>query len=175
MKSRFRLCFLLTAAALIAVPAAHAQRGDDTDRASKNGRTEATIDDVSIVIEYGRPNVRGRTIWGELVPWDKVWRTGANEATTISFSAPVAVEGDSLDAGTYALFTIPGKEKWVVVFNATAKQWGAFNHNPDEDVLRVTVTPEEGGHVESMDFVVEDSKIKLRWEKVVVPFSVAAL
>ncbi len=175
MTSRFRLFVVLIVTALIAVPAAHAQRGDDSDRASKNGRTEATIGDVSVVLEYGRPNVRGRAVWGKLVPFDKVWRTGANEATTISFSAPVTVEGDSLGAGTYALFTIPGKENWVVVFNAAAEQWGSFNHDPDADVLRVTVTPETGEHVESMDFVVEDSQVKLRWEKVVVPFSVAAL
>ncbi|MDX1429704.1 MAG: DUF2911 domain-containing protein [Rhodothermales bacterium] len=153
---------------------AFAQRGDDSERASKNGKTEAEIDGVNVVLEYGRPNVKGRQVWGDLVPFGEVWRTGANEATTISFDKPVTIEGEPLDAGTYGLFTIPGEEEWVFIFNNTAEQWGAFNYDSEQDALRVTVSPESGEHVESMDFVADGSMIKLRWLEKVVPFTVAA-
>lgn len=159
---------------LIAVPTTFAQRADDSDRASKNGKTEATIGDVDVVIEYGRPNVKGRSIWGELVPFGKVWRTGANEATTIAFSGDVVVDGEALPAGTYSLFTIPGEEEWTVIFNKTAAQWGGFNYDAEQDALRLTVTPVEVEHVESMDFVVDDSTVTLRWAEVGVPFVISA-
>jgi hypothetical protein len=159
--------------ALLALPAV-AQRGDDSDRVSKNGKTTGTIDGVEVVLEYGRPNVKEREIWGGLVPYDQVWRTGANEATTISFSDDVTVEGEPLAAGTYALFTIPGEEEWTVIFNEVAEQWGAYDYDSGRDALRVTVEPEEHDHVESMDFVIEDGSVVLRWEKLAVPFSVSA-
>ena len=171
MRSLLNVTFILLACLLVA-PAAFAQRADDADRASKNGRTAATIDSVDIVIEYGRPNVKGREVWGKLVPYDKVWRTGANEATTISFSSDVAVEGEALSAGKYSLFTVPGADQWTVIFNNVAEQWGAFGYDPDQDALRVTVTPVEIEHVESMDFVADDSTIMFRWAKLGVPIVV---
>ncbi len=169
-----RLLLLLVLGVSIGAADAYSQRADDADRASKNGKTEAEIDGVSVVIEYGRPNVKGRKVWGKLVPYGEVWRTGANEATTISFGAPVTVEGEPLDAGTYSLFTIPNEDDWVIIFNKTAEQWGAFNYDPDQDALRVTVTPESGEHVESMDFTVDESSVRLRWLQTVVPFMVAS-
>ncbi|MBT8401715.1 MAG: DUF2911 domain-containing protein [Rhodothermia bacterium] len=172
-----RLCrFLLLLALGVALGTVdtYAQRADDADRASKNGKTEAEIDGVNVVLEYGRPNAKDREVWGKLVPYGKVWRTGANEATTISFDAPVTIEGEPLDAGTYSLFTIPNEDEWVIIFNNTAEQWGAFNYDSEQDALRVTVTPGSGEHVESMDFVADESTVKLRWLETVVPFSVAA-
>ena len=164
----------LILALVLATGAVLAQRGDDADRPSKNGKTEGTIDGVNVVLEYGRPNVKGRTIWGGLVPYGKVWRTGANEATTITFSADVTVEGEKLAAGTYGLFTIPSEGEWVVIFNKVANQWGAFEYDDGQDALRVTVTPQASGeHVESMDFVIDGSSVVLRWEKLTVPFMVA--
>ena len=139
-KSRRTLAVL--ALALLAMPA-FAGRGDDADRASKNGKTEGTIDGVEVTLEYGRPNVKGREIWGGLVPWDKVWRTGANEATTISFSADVTVGGETLAAGTYGLFTIPGEDEWTFIFNKVAEQWGAGSYDAGQDALRVSAKPEE--------------------------------
>lgn len=158
---------------LLALPAA-AERGDDSDRVSKNGKTTGSVDGVDVVLEYGRPNVREREIWGGLVPYGEVWRTGANEATTISFSDDVTVEGEPLAAGTYALFTIPGEEEWTVIFNDVAEQWGAYDYDAGQDALRVTVQPEAHDHVETMDFVIEDGEVVLRWEKLAVPFSVSA-
>jgi hypothetical protein len=170
-----RYSAVLAIAALFATSPATAQRADDTDRASKNGKTEASIDGVEITLEYGRPNVNDREIWGALVPFGEVWRTGANEATTIAVSKDVTVDGQALPAGTYSVFTIPGETEWTVIFNNVASQWGSFNYDPDQDALRVAVNPVEIEYVESMDFAVDGSTVMLRWEKVGVPFEVAAV
>lgn len=164
------LCVLLIVWTLPAL----AERGDDTDRKSKNGKATGTIDGVEITLEYGRPQVRDREIWGGLVPYGKVWRTGADEATTVTFDGDVTIEGETLPAGTYGLFTIPGKDQWTVIFNKVANQWGAFNYDAGEDALRVTVEPRTHEHVEAMDFAVGDGEVVLMWEKLAVPFRVAA-
>ena len=161
------------ALALVALPVL-AGRGDDADRKSKNGKTEGMIDGVKIVAEYGRPNVKGREVWGGLVPYGKVWRTGADEASTISFSADVMIGGKKLTAGTYGLFTIPGEDEWVVIFNQVTEQWGAYDYEAKKDALRVAVKPKMTEHVESMDVVIEGSSVMLRWEKLAVAFEVAA-
>jgi len=152
----------------------YAERGDDADRVSKNGSTMGDIDGVTVTIEYGRPSAKGRTIWGELVPYDQVWRTGANEATAIDFSADVLIGGQKLPAGRYGLFTIPGEEEWTVIFNSQPDQWGAFKYDSGKDALRVTATPTSTEHVESMDFVIEGSSVVLRWDELAVPIEVAA-
>lgn len=171
-----RICLCLTLVLLLAVTAlpALAERGDDANRASKNGKTEGSVDGVSVTLEYGRPKVKGRTIWGGLVPYGKVWRTGADEATTITFGQDVTVEGEKLPAGTYGLFTIPGEEGWTVIFNQVAQQWGAFKYDSAKDVLRVTVQPRPHEPVEEMDFVLDGDQVVLRWEKLAVPFTVKA-
>ena len=151
----------------------HAERADDADRVSKNGSTQGEIDGVSISIDYGRPNVKGREIWGALVPYGKVWRTGANEATTIEFSDDVTINGDQLAAGRYALFTIPGDKEWALIFNEVADQWGAFKYDAGKDALRVTTTPASTDHVESMDFAIDGSTIVLRWAEIGIPMKVA--
>ena len=162
---------------LLALPLAAplaAQRGDDAQRKSKNGRTTGQVAGVTVVVEYGRPSVNGRAIWGGLVPYGQVWRTGADEATTISFDKDVAIEGQPLAAGTYALFTIPAEGEWTVIFNKTAKQWGAFKYEQGQDALRVKVKPAAHEHVEALDFVVEGDAVVLRWEKVAVSIRLAA-
>jgi hypothetical protein len=155
----------------LAAPAA-AQRGDDSGRASKNGKVVGSIGGVELAIEFGRPKVKGRTIWGSVVPWDRVWRTGADEATTITLSAPVLVEGQPLPAGTYGLFTVPGQAEWTVVFSKKPQQWGAFTYSEADDALRVKVKPAAAEHVEELVFAIEGSKVVLRWEKLAVPFTV---
>ena len=168
-----RLMIVLFALVALVVPAA-AERGDDSDRKSKNGQTMATVDGVEVTLEYGRPNVKGREIWGGLEPYDEVWRTGANEATTIELSADVHVEGKKLAAGRYGLFTIPTKADWTVIFNKVAEQWGDYDYDQGQDALRVTVTPRAIEHVEEMDFVIEGSTVMLRWGTVGVAFEIAA-
>ena len=161
-------------ALLVALPIL-AERGDDSERSSKNGMTKGAIGGVEVAVEFGRPNVKGRTIWGDLVPYGEVWRTGADEATTITFGGDVMIEGRKLAAGTYALFTIPGESEWTFIFNKVAKQWGAFKHDKAEDALRVSVTPSAAAdHVESMAFVIDGSSVVLRWEKLAVGFEVGA-
>lgn len=154
--------------------AAFAERGDDADRASKNGRTAAEIGGVEVVVEYGRPKVKGREIWGGLVPYGKVWRTGADEATTVELAADAHVEGEPLPAGRYALFTIPGQSEWTVIFNRQADQWGAFGYDESKDALRVTVEPRTAEHVEEMEFVADGSELVLRWERLEVPIDIEA-
>jgi hypothetical protein len=157
----------------VAAPLA-AQRGDDAKRKSKNGRVEGVAGGVAVAIDYGRPKVGGRAIWGALVPYGKVWRTGADEATTVRFDRDVLVEGQKLAAGTYALFTIPTEGNWTVIFNRTAQQWGAYDYKEADDVLRVEVTPRAHDHVEELDFAVAGDAILLRWEKLEVPIAVRA-
>lgn len=136
---------------------------------------EATgeIDDVTVTVNYSSPSVKGRTIWGDLVPYGDVWRTGANEATVIKFDEAVKVEGKSLAAGEYALFTVPNKDKWTIIFNKTTKQWGAYKYDKAQDALRVEVTPEKSDEfVEGMTFEVNGDEVALLWENLMVPIAI---
>ena len=169
-----RSALLLPLLAAVLVTPARAERGDDTDRKSKNGRTTGVIDGVEITLEYGRPNVNGRQIWDGLVPYGSIWRTGADEATTIELSGDAEIQGARLAAGTYALFTLPDAQEWTFIFNKVPEQWGAFGYDPSQDALRVEAAPAEAEHVESMQFDIEGSGVVLRWEKLAVGFEVAA-
>ncbi|NIM12301.1 MAG: DUF2911 domain-containing protein [Candidatus Aminicenantes bacterium] len=146
-------------------------------RVSQGASISQTIGLTDVTITYHRPGVKGRVIWGGLVPYDKVWRTGANEATTIEFSHDVMVEGNKLTAGTYGLFTIPGKTEWTFIFSKQSKIWGAMGYKEEEDALRVKVKPADAPHCEWMKFgfadLKEDSaKVILHWEKLMVGFTV---
>lgn len=148
-----------------------------TPRVSPSATLMQTVGLTDITIKYNRPGVKGRTIWGDLVPLDQVWRTGANEATTITISEDVWINGQKLARGTYSLHTIPGREEWTVIFNSVADQWGSYSYDEAKDVLRVKVKPETAEHREWMSFEVPEmttdtAKIVLRWEKVAVPFTV---
>lgn len=132
---------------------------------------------AEVTITYHSPGVKGRVIWGKLVPYDKVWRTGANNATTIRFSKDVTIDGHPLKAGKYGLFTIPGRETWTIIFSKQADIWGAFGYKEDQDVLRVKVKASKLPHsMERMIFhfadVTDDSgRVVLAWEKVSVAFT----
>ena len=107
--------------------------------------TQTIIQDFGlgkVTITYSRPNVKGRVIFGGINPYGQVWRTGANAATTITFSEKVIIEGHSVPAGTYSLFTIPEKDEWTIILNKTAKQWGAYSYKEADDFLRFNVKPE---------------------------------
>jgi hypothetical protein len=136
-----------------------------------------TVGLTDITVNYSRPAVKGRAIWGALVPYDKVWRTGANEATQISFSDDVTINGQPLPKGTYSLHTIPGKDSWTIIFNKTAKQWGSFNYKQEEDALRVTVRPQKANFMELMtinfpNVTNDNATVVIRWENISVPFTV---
>ncbi|MFO8029787.1 MAG: DUF2911 domain-containing protein [Cyclonatronaceae bacterium] len=166
-------------ASILLNPAASAQvRPSESIRSSPNAIVGQTIGTTDISITYGRPSVRGRVIFGELVPFDAVWRTGANEATTITFTGDVTIEGEPLAAGTYGLFTIPRDNgEWTLIFNNTAEQWGAYRYDPGEDILRVNVSATEAPHTEQMLFLFEDvkdssGKAVLYWKDVRVAFRI---
>ena len=174
MKKISFICMFLVVFLFASVTQATAQRGDDTERVSKNGKLEGTIEGVNVTMEYGRPKVKGRIIWGGLVPYDKIWRSGANEATTFTIDKNITVEDKNLAAGTYGLFTIPGKEEWTIIFNKVADQWGSMRYDEGQDVLRVKVKPAAAEHMEEMTFLIEGNKVVLRWEKLSVPFEIGA-
>ena len=133
-----------------------------------------SISGVDIEIHYSQPSVKGREIWGELVPFGKVWRTGANEATTISFSEDVTILGQNLASGTYALFTIPTEDNFTFIFNTEAKQWGAYKYDESKDALRVENEAREVKEKqEMMTFTIaEDGMVSLHWENMVAEFQV---
>jgi len=145
-------------------------------RVSPKATVTQVVGVTDVTINYCRPSVRGRAVWGGVVPFDKVWRTGANEATTITFGDEVTVGDTKLPAGTYGLFTVPGREEWTVVFNKGAKQWGAFNYNAADDVLRVKVKPQTASFTELMTFTftgvgATSAEVALTWEKLRIAFT----
>jgi hypothetical protein len=135
--------------------------------------TTGKVGSTSITINYSQPSVKGRKIFGDLVPLGKVWRTGANDATTFDIDNDVKIEGKPLAKGKYALFTIPGADSWTIIFNKTANQWGSFRYKQDEDVLRVEVKSGKAPQfTEQMTFTVSDGKVTLLWENTAVSFMV---
>jgi tetratricopeptide (TPR) repeat protein len=131
----------------------------------------------TLKLEYARPAVKGRKIWGEVVPYGQIWRAGANAATAVTFSDAVRVAGKDVPAGSYALFAIPGPEQWTWVLNKQAKQWGAYFHKEADDVVRWTARPRAIPHQEWLTYEVQPDgerawKVELRWEKVAVPFEI---
>lgn len=142
-------------------------------RASPAASAKATINGKNIEINYSQPAVKGRKIWGGLIPFNKVWRTGANEATTFEINKDVKIQGKTLAHGKYALFTIPGEKEWTIIFNKKAKQWGAYSYNKGEDVLRVTATPaKKDKNQERLTFKIENGQVKMYWEKLELAFNV---
>lgn len=155
----------------------HPPRDNSEVRVSPNGFVAQTIGTAQFSISYGRPFVKGRKVFGELEPYGQVWRSGANEATSIVIPVDVTVEGEPLPAGVYALMTIPGESEWTVIFNGQAKQWGAFKYDPAKDVLRVKVQAEEAPHQEMLTYSFEDvtpdsATVVLRWGTTAVPFHI---
>ena len=171
--------FLLALALLAPAPAAAAQmtipqRGTDEPRQSPNAVVGQTIGTTEVTVTYGRPSVRDRDIFGALVPYGEVWRTGANEPTVITFSDDVTVEGEAVSAGTYAFFTIPGDDAWTVILSTDTAQWGAMAYDEGKDVVRVTVTPTEGDDMEMMTITFEnvtatEGTLVLHWDETRVP------
>jgi len=138
-------------------------------RSSPSASISQTIGVCSVSIDYGRPSANGRKIIGGLVPYDKVWRAGANEATVIAFNYAISIAGNKIPAGKYGLFMIPKKDKWIVILNSDWKQWGAYNYNKDNDVLRIEIIPRKIDYTEMCTYTFVDvskSKgvLKMAWE-----------
>ncbi len=146
----------------------------DSQRASVSQRIGIT----DITVNYHRPLVKGRTIWGKVVPYGQVWRAGANENTTITFTDPVSIEGKPLDKGTYGLHMIPNQDQWTVIFSKVNSAWGSFSYKEDEDALRVNVKPQSTDLQEALLYDVAQptentAVVTMRLEKVAVPFKVS--
>jgi tetratricopeptide (TPR) repeat protein len=146
---------------------------------SQRAVTTQRIGLTDITINYCRPLVGGREIWGKAVPYGQVWRSGANENTTISFTDDVSVEGHALLAGTYGLHTIPTADQWTIIFSKNSTSWGSFSYDEKEDALRVSVKPHAAELEEALAYTFEELKpdsaaATLRWEKLAVPFHISA-
>lgn len=148
-------------------------------RKSPKRKAEGTLDGVKVTITYGSPQVRERTIWGELVPYGELWRTGANEATTIEFGQDVIIKEKTIPAGKYALFTIPQeKGEWTLILNENWDQWGTNDYEESKDVARLQVQAMTNmdKSMEAMTFVVQEGVIFFVWDNKswVLPIQAAA-
>lgn len=140
--------------------------------ASPPAKAQGTIDGVSVTIDYHQPSAKGRKIMGGLVPYGEVWRTGANNTTSIEFSQNVKIEGKALAKGKYGLYTLPGENEWVIIINKTI-DWGAYKYKQEDDVLRVTVKPTKtDSFVETFTITVEKDNVLLKWENTAVAFKI---
>lgn len=135
------------------------------EKASPAKVAEGTAAGAKITINYSSPAVKGRVIWGDLVPMGQVWRAGADEATTFTTSKDITVQGQKLPAGTYSFFIIPGETESTFVFNKVAKQWGAYNYDAKQDVLRVNVPSQQTSTMEErLVYEVKPDGFEVRWE-----------
>ncbi|KXK41280.1 MAG: asparagine synthetase B [Bacteroidetes bacterium OLB11] len=143
-------------------------------------KVEQQFSTSTIKIEYSRPSKRGRTVFGDVVPYDKHWRTGANSNTKLTFGENVTFGGKIVPAGTYSLYTIPGVENWVVVLNKSTENWGNAGYNADNDLLRIDVRPIQKKEI-TETFTIELSKMtpnscvmELSWDQVLIPIKIEA-
>lgn len=149
---------------------------DKSQRPSPPAEATATIGGATVTINYSSPAVKGRTVWGDLVPYGEVWRTGANEATTFEVDKAITVNGETLPAGKYGLFTIPAEDGWTIIFNSVWDQWGAYEYDNSKDALRVSASSRalDSGE-ERMKFdIADDGTVTLTWDQLAVDFTVAA-
>ncbi len=159
--------------------AANAQDKEKKVRISPMAEVKQTVGFTDIKIIYSRPGVKGRTIWGGLVPYNIVWRAGANEATKFIFSNDIIIEGKKLKAGSYSFFALPGKDEWSLIFNKVADQWGAFEYNESQDAIRIKVKPQKSSYTDWLTYTITKTgdfkaEIALLWEKLKLEFEVKA-
>lgn len=174
---KFSVICLLLASAVLPLAAQQTAPALKLPRPSQHQVVTQTVGLTDISVDYSRPVAKGRTIFGGLVPYDAVWRTGANEATQISFSDDVTINSQPLAKGAYSLHTIPGKESWTLIFNKVAKQWGSFTYDAAQDALRVTVKPQKAPFAEVFaigfpDVTSDTATVALHWAELTVPFTV---
>jgi tetratricopeptide (TPR) repeat protein len=171
----FLLCLMLAA-----LPGVSLAQSFVLDLPLQSQRAEISqrIGITDVTINYHRPLVNDRKVWGNLVPYGKVWRAGANINTTITFSDPVMIEGKPLDKGPYGLHMIPNTDQWTIIFSKNSTSWGAFTYDEAEDALRVTVKPKAADMHNALTYDFDDLQkdsavVEFEWEKVAVPFKVS--
>lgn len=176
MNHPYRFLTAAVAAAFLLVAAIAplgAQPSLERPRTSPTASVTQKVGVTDISVNYHRPGVKGRVIWGGLVPYDEVWRTGANEVTTITFGHDVTFGGSPVAAGTYGLFTLPAADGWTVILSSNTTTWGTV-YDASKDILRVKVTPRAAEHTEWMSFGFTElsdtgAVLELRWEKIAIP------
>ena len=146
-------------------------------RASQRASVTEHVGLTRMSITYDRPTVNGREIWGKLVPYDSVWRAGANENTVIEFSSTVRIGGEELPAGRYGVHMIPSTREWMVILSRQANAWGSFSYDPAEDAVRLPAVPVAAPLQEALTYTFDDPDsgsvtATMRWEKLAVPFTV---
>ena len=136
-----------------------------SNRPSPPAIAQGKINETQIRIEYSSPRVRQRQIWGELVPYGKLWRTGANEATTLQVDADLTLNGQDLPKGKYSVFTIPGEKEWTIVLNKVWDLWGSYDYEEGKDLMRLKVKPYKlETQQENMTFSINDNTITFNWD-----------
>jgi hypothetical protein len=172
----FGLTLALASAAAHAqtMPATMPTPAKDAAKPSPAATATGKIGSADVTVNYSSPGVKGRQIFGGLEKYGKVWRAGANEATTVEFSKDVTVEGKALPAGKYGFFVIPAESgQWTVIFNKVPNQWGAFKYDEKQDALRVLVTPRKGTSLtERLVYEVKSPGLVLRWENIELPAAI---
>ena len=176
MTIRFTTLMLAATMLFAAIAPAAAQQKPPL---SPPGQAAVTIGAASITIDYARPSMRGRKIMGELVPYDKVWRTGANAATTLKTTAALEIGGTLVPAGTYTLYTLPGEKAWTLIINKQTGQWG-LSYNQAQDLGRVPMDMSKPpAQIETLKYTLSSTganagKLQLEWDNYVasVPFTV---
>ncbi len=169
---KFQVISSLVLAFCLLVATAGWAQDDPAKRPSPAATATGQVGDATVTVTYSSPSVKGRTVWGDLVPYGEVWRAGANEATTIHFSKDVTVEGQPLAAGTYTFFALPNEDEWTVIFNKATKQWGT-QYDEAQDALRVTVTPTKASAFhEKLAYAVTDKGLVLQWENLEIPVAI---
>jgi hypothetical protein len=168
--------FIILALLLLTMDNNYAQNFE-TPRPSPNTTVSQTVGVTHITIDYSSPGVKNRTIWGGLVPFGEVWRTGANEVTSITFDDPVKINGNELPTGTYGIHTIPGETEWEIIFSEDTEVDAGSNYDPEKDALRIKVKPEESPFIERMIFIFtnttdDKTTANLWWEKLRVSFDI---
>lgn len=132
---------------------------------------------TDITMEYSRPGVKGRTIWGELVPYNEIWRAGANRSTKIEFSTDVSINGKVVPAGKYSVYVIPTEKEWTFIISSYLDGWGVGDYTEATDAVRVTVSPEKSEMTESLLFSIDNitsksATVSLSWEKLTAGFNI---
>lgn len=152
--------------ALVLMVLAEGCTSNKEKRPSPPASDSTILGGVKLKIDYSSPAVKERKIWGELVPYNEVWRTGANKATILELSDSVKIEGLAVPAGKYALFTIPTDSIWTIILNSEWDQWGAYNYDASRDVARFSIAPEFSEFDERMTFKFEQNQLTFNWENV---------
>jgi len=178
MKARGILAVVFAAVFLFSGLISAQDENKGTRKSPKAGVSQM-VGTTNVSVSYSRPGVKGREIWGKLVPYDKVWRAGADEATAVTFDKDVKFNGKKVGAGTYSFFVIPTENEWTVILNTVAEQWGAYSYDESKDLLRFTVKPEAADHTEWLQYTIDktgdySADLSMRWEKLKLTVKVEA-